>query len=43
MALRIGSWVSGAYDDRLRVEVLSCFLNTWLWRWLSVMFDRIAG
>ena len=26
MALRIGSWISGAYDDRLRVEVLSCFL-----------------
>lgn len=26
VALRIGSWISGAYDDRLRVEVLSCSL-----------------
>lgn len=25
VALRIGSWISGAYDERLRVEVLSCF------------------
>ena len=25
VALHIGSWISGAYDGRLRVEVLSCF------------------
>lgn len=25
VALRIGSWISGAYEERLRVEVLSSF------------------